>query len=285
MASGLLVVALGQCTRLLEYLPLEPKTYEFSVTFGRSTDTLDAEGNVTAESDVIPSKDQLIDALKKFTGEITQIPPAYSAIKIGGVPAYRLARKGVDLEMKPRTVTIYNIEMTDYDITAKRADFTVDCSSGTYVRSLAIDIVKAADAGAEGFVSKLRRTRAGRFNLSQAMNFSSLNNISSSDNIKNIYPSEKNTSFPDTVNYIITASNAFDDSAKITVSDSQKTDISKGRTIVINNNLAESSGELPDGEINKLDGALIAFDETGTLSAVLKKTDGNRYHPEKVFIR
>jgi len=267
MASGLLVVALGQCTRLLEYLPLEPKTYEFSVTFGRSTDTLDAEGNVTAENDVIPSKNQLIDALKKFTGKIEQVPPAYSAIKIGGVPAYRLARKGVDLEMKPRTVTIYNIEMTDYDITTKRADFTVDCSSGTYVRSLAFDIVKAADTAAEGFVSKLRRTRAGRFNLSQAINFSSFDNISS---FKNASSYEKNASFPDTMNYIITTSNAFDDSVKVTVSDSQKADISKGRPVAVDSDS---------------DGALIAFDEKGTLSAVLKRTDGNRYHPEKVFIR
>ena len=256
MASGLLVVALGQCTRLLEYLPLAPKTYEFSVTFGQSTDTLDAEGDVTAESDILPSADALTAALKKFTGEITQIPPRYSAIKISGVPAYKLARKGVDVEMKPRNVTIYNIGMTGYDAGGKRADFTVDCSAGTYVRTLAADIVKAADAGAEGFVSELRRTRAGKFNLSQAINFSHLR---------------------DAVNYIITPSGAFDDSVKLVITESQKAEISKGRAVAVNNRLAESAGERG--------GALIAFDEEGSLSAVLKRVDGDRYRPEKVFIR
>jgi len=249
MASGLLVVALGRCTRLLEHLSLEPKIYEFSVTFGKSTDTLDAEGGVVAESDIVPSADRLAGALKNFMGAITQIPPRYSAIKINGTPAYKLARRGVDVEMKSRTVNIYGLDMCGYDAGAGRADFTVSCSSGTYIRSLAIDILKAADAGAEGFVNRLRRTRTGRFDLSMAVDYQHL---------------------PDAINYIINAGDAFDDSQKVTLCDTQKEEISKGRKVVINNT--------GPGDV------LIAFDRDGVLSAVLKRVDAGLYHPEKVFL-
>jgi len=257
MASGLLVVALGRCTRLLQHLSLEPKIYEFSVTFGKSTDTLDAEGNVIAESDVIPSKDKLMDVLKNFKGTISQVPPQYSAIKINGTPAYKLARKGVDVEMKSRTVTIYDLAMCGYDGGEGRADFTVSCSSGTYVRSLAVDIVKAADAGAEGFVNKLRRTRTGRFDLSMAADYQSLS---------------------DGINYIIGAGAAFDDSKKVIIDYNQKAEISKGRKIIISN-----TGFTVDKDDSK--SVLIAFDVSGTLLAVLRRIDGDLYHPEKVFIQ
>jgi tRNA pseudouridine55 synthase len=256
MASGLLVVALGKCTRLLEHLPLEPKIYEFGVTFGRSTDTLDAEGIVTAESGVIPAADSLNGVLKNFLGTISQIPPRYSAIKINGTPAYKLARKGVDVEMKPRAVTIYDLAMCGYDAGEKRADFTVSCSSGTYVRSLAADIIKAADVNAEGFVDRLRRTRTGRFDLSMAVDYRSLS---------------------DGINYIINAAGAFDDSQKVTIDDTQKANISKGRSVVI------GGGDFAVGEDGPKS-VLIAFDEEGALSAVLKRVDGDLYHPEKVFL-
>ncbi|MCL2181882.1 MAG: tRNA pseudouridine(55) synthase TruB [Chitinispirillia bacterium] len=256
MASGLLVVALGRCTRLLEHLSLEPKIYEFSVTFGRSTDTLDAEGNVIAESSVIPSSERLAGVLKNFMGAIEQTPPQYSAIKINGTPAYKLARKGVDMEMKSRSITIYDLAMCGYDISEKRADFTVSCSSGTYVRSLAADIVKAADVNAEGFVNKLRRTRTGRFDLSMAVDYQHLS---------------------DSINYIIDAGAAFDDPQKVVIDDAQKAEISKGRKIVINSTNPVVGKGGPES-------ILIAFDGAGSLTAVLKRVDGDKYHPEKVFL-
>jgi len=249
MASGLLVVALGRCTRLLEYLPLEPKEYEFTAAFGAATDTFDADGRVTARSGVIPTKRQLTDAMKFFLGEIEQTPPQYSAVKIGGVPAYKMARGGVSVDIKPRTVSIYSLEMRGYAADEKRADFVVSCSGGTYVRTLAVDITKAADAEAEGHVSRLRRTRAGRFDLSNAVKFEELANAG---------------------NYFINASAAFDRDRRVIVYDEQKADISKGREIVINR----------DG----LNDILIAFDEQGMLAAVLKRIDGDRYHPNKVFV-
>ncbi|GBU23001.1 pseudouridine synthase [Fibrobacteres bacterium R8-0-B4] len=254
MASGLLVVALGRCTRLLEYLPLEPKEYEFTVTFGATTDTFDADGKVTARSGVIPTQEQLVNAMKGFAGEIEQTPPQYSAVKIGGTPAYKLARDGVSVDIKPRTVSIYSLEMRWYDADEKRADFAVSCSGGTYVRSLAVDIVKAANAEAEGHVSRLRRTRAGRFDLSNAVKFDELAAAE---------------------NYFINVESAFDKDRRVTINDEQKSNISKGREIVINgfDSVHPSGGDV-----------LIAFDEQGILAAVLKRTDLDRYHPNKVFV-
>ncbi len=219
------------------------------MTFGAATDTFDAEGEVTARSGVIPTRERLVNAMKGFAGEIEQTPPQYSAVKIGGVPAYKRARSGVSVDIKPRTVSIYSLEMRGYDADGKRADFAVSCSGGTYVRSLAVDIVKAADAEAEGHISRLRRTRAGRFDLSNAVKFEELANAG---------------------NYFINVSVAFDQDINITIDDEQKTNISKGREIVINK----------DG----LNDILIAFDEQGMLAAVLKRIDGDRYHPNKVFV-
>ncbi|MDR2694569.1 MAG: tRNA pseudouridine(55) synthase TruB [Chitinispirillales bacterium] len=257
MASGLLVVALGRCTRLLEYLSLEPKEYEFTVAFGASTDTFDAAGRVTARSGVIPTRGRLIEAMKGFSGETEQVPPQYSAVKTGGVPAYRMAREGVPVDIKPRTVRVYSLEMRGYDVDGRCADFAVSCSGGTYVRTLAVDITKAANVEAEGHISRLRRTRAGRFDLSNAVDFGDISNAK---------------------NYFINASDAFAQDKITVISDEQKVNVSMGRGIVIDgfdfaHPLTESGGDV-----------LVAFDATGTLAAVLKRADGALYHPDKVFI-
>ncbi|MDR2578265.1 MAG: tRNA pseudouridine(55) synthase TruB [Chitinispirillales bacterium] len=253
MASGLMVIALGKCTRLLEYLSLEPKIYEFSVIFGQSTDTLDAEGAVIAESGVLPSENQLKNILKNFTGEQQQIPPKYSAIKISGTPAYKLARKGEEVEMKPRAVNIFSIDLRGYNGDNKQADFIVSCSSGTYVRSLARDIAKTA--GAEGFVNRIHRTKTGRFDLSAAIDYQSLNN--------------PDTSLHDLTKHIVGAIDAFDITEKTIVTDDHQKHIKNGKKIILDKTVLNST--------------LIAFDESGQLSAVLKKADGDWYHPQKVF--
>jgi tRNA pseudouridine55 synthase len=249
MASGLLVIALGRCTRLLEYLSLEPKEYEFTVAFGAATDTLDAEGEITARSGIVPTEERLVKAIKSFSGEIEQTPPQYSAIKIGGKPAYKAARSGIAVDIKPRKISIYSLEMRRYDADQKQADFAVTCSGGTYVRTLAVDITKTADAGAEGHVCRLRRTRAGRFNLSNAVNFDNLANAK---------------------NYFINPSDAVDTDKKVIINDEQKINVSMGREIVINTDRSND--------------VLIAFDGSGTLVAVLKKNNSNHYHPNKVFL-
>jgi tRNA pseudouridine55 synthase len=245
MASGLLLVALGNCTRLLQYLNLEPKVYEFSIKFGQSTDTLDAEGSVTASSGVCPSRQQLINIAKQFIGEQEQLPPLYSAIKIGGKPAYKFARQGVDVSLAPRSITVFSLELVGYDDGEAQADFVVSCSSGTYVRSLSRDIIKAA--GAEGFVNKLRRTKTGLFNVDKSVDYQNLENAS---------------------NYITPPHEAFDDSQKVILNDEQKAAVFFGKDVEL--------------DCGRNEDFLIAFDKDNELTVVLRKADG-KYHPERVF--
>jgi tRNA pseudouridine55 synthase len=165
LATGLLVVAVGPATRFLQYLPLEPKVYEGIFEFGRATTTYDAEGE-TASDGIVP--DDLEAALQavfpQFTGLIQQLPPMYSAVKVGGKPLYKYAREGKVLEREPRTVHIDTLDIQDIE---PRAKIRVVCSGGTYIRSLAHDIGAAIGCG--GFLAGLLRTDVGRFSLTDAV--------------------------------------------------------------------------------------------------------------------
>jgi tRNA pseudouridine55 synthase len=166
LASGVLPIALGEATKLCGRMLDATKTYEFAVRWGAETDTLDAEGAVVAKSDVRPNLDAIAAILPQLTGAIDQVPPAYSALKIAGKPAYARARAGEELAMPPRRVTIYElalIEPGDSD----EARFLATVSKGTYIRSLARDLAQAL--GTVGHVSYLRRTRAGPFRIDQAI--------------------------------------------------------------------------------------------------------------------
>jgi tRNA pseudouridine55 synthase len=139
------------------------KQYAFTIRFGEETDTLDGEGKVVAKSDVVPNAEQLQAVLPRFTGEISQVPPVYSALKVGGKAAYARARAGENIELKPRTVTIREIRLISDS--ANQASLLATVSKGTYIRSLARDIAHAL--GTVGHVTELRRTRAGPFSLEQ----------------------------------------------------------------------------------------------------------------------
>ncbi len=165
-AEGLLVLAFGKATRLIRYLPLEPKVYNFTIQFGSQTDTLDAEGAVVASGGELPSGDAVADILKEFTGVQQQVPPAYSAVKVGGVRSYALARKGAPPELQPRKITVDHFELRGYDDTSGSADLSVTCSGGTYVRSFARDI--AEKLGTLGYTSAIRRLRCGIFDVANA---------------------------------------------------------------------------------------------------------------------
>jgi tRNA pseudouridine55 synthase len=190
MASGVLPIALGEATKLCGRMLDASKEYEFTIRFGEETDTLDAEGKVVGTSDVRPTFDQVEAILPRFTGEIEQVPPAYSALKIEGKSAYARARAGEEVELKSRTVTIRSLaachpELVSGSISspAQRSrewmlkqvqhdgldeiTFSATVSKGTYIRSLARDIAHAL--GTVGNVSYLRRTRAGPFSLEQAI--------------------------------------------------------------------------------------------------------------------
>ena len=162
LASGVLPIALGEATKLCGRLLNATKGYDFSIRFGEETDTLDAEGEVVATSDARPKLDQVEAVLPRFTGEIEQVPPAHSALKIDGKAAYARARAGEEVELKSRRVTIHSLSIRE---AGRNHEITLSAtvSKGTYIRSLARDIAHAL--GTVGHVSYLRRTRAGPFGL------------------------------------------------------------------------------------------------------------------------
>ena len=165
LASGVLPIALGEATKICGRLLDATKGYDFTITFGAQTDTLDAEGEVVETNDVRPTMEEVAAVLPRFTGEIEQVPPAYSALKIEGKAAYARARSGEQVELKPRQVTIFELRLVD--ATADSATLSATVSKGTYIRSLARDIASAL--GTVGHVTMLRRTRAGPFSLETAI--------------------------------------------------------------------------------------------------------------------
>jgi len=169
LASGVLPIALGEATKLCGRMLDATKAYEFTIRFGEETDTLDAEGKVITTSDVRPSLEEIEVVLPRFTGEIEQVPPAYSALKIGGRAAYERARAGEELEMKSRHVTVHNLSIQPDSCSRANDEATLSAtvSKGTYIRSLARDVAHAV--GTVGHVSYLRRTRAGPFGLERAI--------------------------------------------------------------------------------------------------------------------
>jgi tRNA pseudouridine55 synthase len=165
LASGVLPIALGEATKLCGRMLDATKGYDFTIRFGEETDTLDAEGEVIAASEIRPTPEQAEAVLAGFTGEIEQVPPAYSALKVGGKAAYARARAGEEVELNPRAVTIFDLRVTD--VSADEITLSATVSKGTYIRSLARDISRAL--GTVGHVSYLRRSRAGPFTLESAI--------------------------------------------------------------------------------------------------------------------
>ena len=173
LASGVLPIALGEATKLCGRMLEATKAYEFTIRFGEETDTLDAEGEVVATSDVRPALEQVESVLPRFTGEIEQLPPVYSALKIGGKAAYARARAGEEVEMQPRRVTVHKLSVAR--ASADEITLSATVSKGTYIRSLARDLARAL--GTVGHVSYLQRTRAGPFSLAQAVSLDFLTQI------------------------------------------------------------------------------------------------------------
>ena len=165
LASGVLPVALGEATKLAGRMLDATKQYEFTIRFGEETDTLDAEGEVVETSDLRPTEAEIEAVLLSFTGAIEQVPPAYSALKIGGKAAYQRSRAGEQLEMAARSVTVHDLRLVESN--GDEATLSATVSKGTYIRSLARDIARAL--GTVGHVARLRRTRAGPFGLETAI--------------------------------------------------------------------------------------------------------------------
>jgi tRNA pseudouridine55 synthase len=206
LASGVLPIAIGEATKLAGRMLDATKAYDFTISFGDETDTLDAEGETIATSEVRPTAEEVEAILPRFTGAINQVPPAYSALKIGGKPAYSLSRSGEAVEMKPRSVTVHSLKILPAGAAGGEGDrsaqpsgggappsalraatspslrdredqitLSATVSKGTYIRSLARDIARAL--GTVGHVSYLRRTRAGPFGLESAISLDFLNEL------------------------------------------------------------------------------------------------------------
>jgi tRNA pseudouridine55 synthase len=164
-ATGVLVVCLGQATRVAEYLMASDKVYQAQIRLGMSTDTHDAEGEVTATAEVNVGEEEVLRALASFVGSIEQVPPMYSALKREGTPLHRLARQGITVEREPRSVEIRNIELLDW--TLPLLTIEVECSPGTYIRALARDLGQKLGCGAH--LRSLTRLASGHFTLEKAV--------------------------------------------------------------------------------------------------------------------
>jgi len=164
MASGLLPIAFGQASKMIPFIPVALKKYAFELKFGFETDTLDITGKTLRRAEIKAFKESLPEIIPNFIGKISQVPPDFSAVHIDGTRAYELARRGKKIEMKPREIEIYSIEITD--IADDSTMFVVSCSTGTYVRSLGRDIAVAT--GNIGTVSMIRRLNTNGFDIKNA---------------------------------------------------------------------------------------------------------------------
>ena len=165
-ATGVLPICIGKSTKLIDYLP-DDKEYIATVQFGADTDTYDKEGQITKTYNKRVNIDEITKILKDFEGAIEQLPPIYSAIKVNGKKLYEYARKGENVEIKPRKVFIHKIELIDFDTKNQTAKIIVGCSKGTYIRSIAYDIGQKLNCG--GHLIALERTKAGMFHAEKGI--------------------------------------------------------------------------------------------------------------------
>jgi tRNA pseudouridine55 synthase len=236
MATGVLPVTIGKATRLARFIPNSPKEYIGRIRLGQDTTTCDAEGEPIGEKrSVAIDRAQLDQAMASFVGTIDQVPPAYSAKKIEGVRAHRLARRGVDVQMQPASVTIESFQLVAFE--SPELDFRVICSGGTYIRSLARDLGERLATG--GHLCVLRRTRSGPFTLDGSV-------AAENATEANIIPPER----------------LLQHMARIEVDESSEEAVRHGRPVPCGN------ARLPEGS------DVCIFNKRGTLIAVATRTGG-----------
>lgn len=184
-ATGLLIIVLGRGTKLSERLMSDDKVYEGTMKFGEATDSYDCDGEITGTKPVPPlTLEQLNEACTPFIGDIMQMPPMVSAIKKGGVPLYKLARKGIEVEREARLIHIYNFRFTQY--TEPHGTFRLACTKGTYVRSVAHELGQKLGCGAH--LSTLRRCVSGKFDVADALALDTVLGLSQWELEKRVIP-------------------------------------------------------------------------------------------------
>ena len=259
-AEGVLPVCLGHATKLAEMLTAQEKEYEAGIRLGITTDTQDMTGNVLQESSMQIGFEQLKAAADSFLGDYMQTPPMYSAVKIGGKKLYEIARKGREIDRPARKVTIYSLELADYDF--PQARLNVSCSKGTYIRTLCHDIGQKLGCGA--CMSSLVRIRSGRFTLDQALTLNQVKAMKEAGEIE-----EK----------ILSLEELLSDLPAIRVS-------SPGAHRMLRNGNRIAAGDLQADPSVCKDGQLVrAYDGDGTLTGVYQCRESDlTFHAYKMFI-
>lgn len=215
LATGILPLALGEATKTVPFLMDADKAYRFTIEWGRNTTTLDREGETTASSDVRPVLAAIEAALPAFVGEVDQVPPNFSAIKVDGERAYDLARDGVEFELQTRKVTIHALRVLSVP-DVDHVELEMECGKGTYVRAVVRDL--AAALGACGHVSQLRRTRVGQFSEETAISLETLENLSYEARLSEA---------------LLPVETALDDIPALAVTDEDAFRLAQGRAIVL----------------------------------------------------
>ena len=251
LASGVLPIALGEATKTVPFVMDGRKEYRFTVRFGEARSTEDAEGEVTATSDARPSDLEIRSALAGFIGEIEQIPPAFSALKVAGKRAYDLARAGEAVALKPRRILVERLELVGRP-DANHADFVISCGKGTYIRSLGRDLAQAL--GTVGHLSALRRTAAGPFREEAAISLSKLEALGH---------------IPALLGALAPVATALDDIPALALTEAQVGRLRQGQPVLLTRDAPPS-------------GALLRA-ETGSRLVALVRSDGASLKPVRVF--
>lgn len=259
LASGVLPIALGEATKTVPHLMDAQKIYRFTIEWGATTDTLDREGEVIARSDVRPDVQAVKAALEGFVGEIDQVPPRYSAIRVDGQRAYDLARDGEAFELSARRVIIHEAVVADAP-DADHVEITMRTGKGVYVRSLARDLAQAL--GAEGHVSALRRERVGAFSTENAVTLDSLREM--------VHRSAASEG-------LLAVSTALDDIPELAVTEQDAFQLRQGRSIVLLPRQVESLRDRL-----KAGSRTVSAFRDGTLVALCSMRAG-RLEPDRVF--
>ena len=241
-ATGVLPIAFGEATKLISFITDGDKEYEFVLKFGEQTSTDDTEGEVIATCPKIPTKEEVLSAIEHFIGEITQIPPVYSAIKINGKPAYKRARKGEDVEIPPRKVKIYALDLLEYN--SDSVKMRVKCSKGTYVRTLGKDL--ALFLGTKGHLTELRRTQCGIFSLKDKILLENLEKIE--------YVEERRK-------FLLPTETSLRDIAEIAVSEDDAIKLSKGQCLSVKGYDVKASESLSAAMCDDCLVALVRIDD------------------------
>jgi tRNA pseudouridine55 synthase len=251
LATGVLPIALGEATKTVPFVMDGRKEYRFTLRFGEARSTEDGEGEVTATSDARPADEAIRQALPRFLGDIEQMPPIFSALKIDGKRAYDLARAGETVELKPRPVRIDRLELLGRP-DADQADFVVACGKGTYIRSLGRDL--ALMLGTVGHLSALRRTVAGPFREEAAISLPKLEALGH---------------IPPLLGALAPVATALDDIPALALTETQANQLRHGQPVILTRDVPPS-------------GALVRA-EAGSKLVALVRSDGVALQPVRVF--